>query len=271
MLARFQNYVLGITQQTLGAVLATLLSFFFLQPWFAPVGAAAPGGEEPPIETGAVEEPLPAVASVVEVSNEDLRPHFSEEVASEPPFTPPAGALVQPVSSKEMEGWLVVLSDQFTWMRGSDASVGIEGSPRTPDEVRTHLAELRDEMHRASDIIAVGMASVDGSPEKEEGRADARAAQLAQWLQEARPADYWPTFWKLSLGQYRGVVEDSPDQRRVVVLMVTPRHSIDLAPATLRNALQEMANPDVDLAAFSKFELRRLGGRAPLDVKASSP
>lgn len=267
MLARLRKHAGSLVQQTLVGLLAALV-IASLQPWFVPPPADAV--EARPVETEPFEDPLPSVASVVAVTYEDLRPHLEEaEVAAEPPFSPPAGALARPVASEEMDGWLVVLSDQFTWMRGSDASVGIEDSARTPEEVRTHLAELGDEMRRASDIIAVGMASVAGSPAEEEARADARAGQLAQWLQEARPDDYWPTFWKLSLGQYRGVEEDSPDQRRVMVLMVTPRRSVDLAPATLRRALAETANLDLDLAAFSKFELRRLGGRAPLTAAAS--
>lgn len=272
----------NIAKQILIAVFVEMIVAAFVHPWLVErLPRQELETDAPELAAGAV----PEHAGPLVVPADVLQPHLRTAIAEQPPpqplpaAPPPAPApvptpetfTVHRVDNEHLDARLIVLSDQYTWKHGSDREVTIAGSARSGEEVIEHLRRLRGQMERASHVVAVGMASRLGAREDEERRARARAGQLAQWLEEAADGfGYRPYFWKLSLGQYRGSEADSDDQRRVVVLMLTPKvESGELTEKMLRQAWDQARPLDGERELFSEFELRRFGHEARIAAPAS--
>jgi len=100
---------------------------------------------------------------------------------------------------------VVVLTKDYTWVRGSDSELAHTGRSLTEADVAAQVlsAEIRTGLARSSDVIAVGVASAEGAVEVETARADRRARTAARWLGGVLPPA--TRLWLLNLGQYRSV------------------------------------------------------------------
>jgi hypothetical protein len=96
----------------------------------------------------------------------------------------------------------IIMTNDFTWTKGSASEVTSQGAPVPEAEVaeRVLSPKIRESFASASDLIAVGLASQEGEREREEERAMARAQTIAGWL--AKEAKEGTPLWALTLGQY---------------------------------------------------------------------
>jgi photosynthetic reaction center cytochrome c subunit len=96
----------------------------------------------------------------------------------------------------------VILTDDYTWVIGSAVQVVSKGQQVPQDQTaqRVITPQLRTDLERATDVIAVGVASYEGQKAEEETRADNRGNTIVSWLDRVvNPAT---PIWKLNLGQY---------------------------------------------------------------------
>ncbi|HEX2253787.1 MAG TPA: hypothetical protein VHQ65_11020 [Thermoanaerobaculia bacterium] len=211
------------------------------------------------VTTGAAQPAPPRILTIPEALSIALqvprREAEPEPVVSPPPPPPPRGFVEEPLATDALEGWLVVLTQEYAWRKGKDAAVELAGQAQPPEVIVEHLRRLQDQMKSASHLIAVGMASAEGAPGRERQRALARTKQLAVWLTEAVPPGYQPNVWRLNLGQYTGAAVDSPEHRRIVILMVTPRAGRVLAAEALLEALRTSESFGLSLDRFTDREL----------------
>jgi hypothetical protein len=103
---------------------------------------------------------------------------------------------------------VVVLNKSFLWVRGS--SDALEKDGRTIARADLAAAVLDDEvcaaLADATDVIAVGTASQEGTAAEEMARAERRARTAAQLVGGAVTGNV--PVWTLNLGQYRDPCED---------------------------------------------------------------
>jgi hypothetical protein len=158
-----------------------------------------------------------------------------------------------------------VLSQEYNWALASSTMVQHLGKDQDPDVIRKHLKQsgLERQMRIATDIIAVGTASCEGSIEEERERARARADRLLIWLRESMPGfddmEQRPDLWRLNLGKYRGECDSDGSsriqQRRIIFLTVVKKDpGIDLEGA-LRNAINSSGALGFQLDEYHDFEM----------------
>lgn len=171
---------------------------------------------------------------------------------------------------------LFVLSQNHYWAYESKAVVLYQGEN---SRIQQHLKApgLQSQIADATDVIAVGTASCEGSRSKEADRAALRAERLEDWLHEAMPDATTlasrPQLWRLNLGKYRtpepcDPLPDNPTweqdtthwQRRVVFLLLdrTGTHYSDSElESLLRRAMNREAALDIHPRNYWEFDLER--------------
>jgi len=204
-----------------------------------------------------------------------------ERVPTANPVPPPGGESLGPWTSREfpcadLTCRLFVLSQNYYWAYESKALVLYQGEK---GEIQDHLQApgLQTQIADATDVIAVGTASCEGSRSREANRAALRAERLEDWLHEAMPDATTlasrPQLWRLNLGKYRTPepCEPLPDnptweqdkthwQRRVVFLLLdrTGTHYSDSElEVLLRKAMNREAALDIHPRDYWEFDLRR--------------
>jgi hypothetical protein len=146
-------------------------------------------------------------------------------------------------------GWFdfIVLSGDTVWVRGRTDQISRDGALIEADAFKSAVIdrELGARISAARQLIAVGVASVEGVQAAEEARAEERARTIARWLSEAVPATV--PVWSLNLGQYQGLcsgcdVSVTDWQRPIIVVgLVNADVGVNLAEA-LADALRGRAN-----------------------------
>lgn len=158
---------------------------------------------------------------------------------------------------------VVLLTKQYTWLWGSDTALAKETRALTQVEVLDTVltGRLRSGLSRSPEVIAVGVASEEGTSSVESTRAQRRALTSAHWLKQILPAS--TRINRLNLGQYKstcGTREggDSSWQRPFVMIGVREQApGINLSEA-LANALTGKSNMPGP-ACYSQFEMTRQG------------
>lgn len=158
-----------------------------------------------------------------------------------------------------------VLSQEYNWALASSNTVQHLGKNQPPDVIRSHLRQpgLERQMRTATDVIAIGTASCEGSVEAEGQRARDRADQLLIWLRESLPGfddpAQRPDLWRLNLGKYRGECDPASgsriQQRRIIYLTVVRKDpGIELTSAT-RNAINSSGALGFQLDEYHDFDM----------------
>jgi hypothetical protein len=155
---------------------------------------------------------------------------------------------------------IVVLSKDLAWTRGSERELSYQGSPLEPAEVvpRIFGAELKAAMATSREVIAVGVASIEGAEATEAERAGRRAETAVRWVERIVP----PTvaLATLNLGQFRAectakVAGDTAWQRPLMVISVRDREPGAHVGEALTDALTGKANLPSP-ACYTRFEMR---------------
>lgn len=199
-----------------------------------------------------------------------------------PPPPPPAVAIVQPAPAAPemladdttvftMEGRdqagrkvvfeVLVLSNAFSWMRGSATELTRDGKTLDGTAVLEQVfgGPVRERLQRASDLVAVGAASSEGAVAAEEARAEQRARTAAGWVLKAAPGK---PVWSLALGQYRASCQgseaaaDTSWQRPLLVVGVKTRDGEAAIDQALSDAMahgKAMPSP----ACYSQFNFEK--------------
>jgi len=154
---------------------------------------------------------------------------------------------------------LIVMGRRTVWVRGRADQVAREGQLLSAEDFKTRVIDMEVGRHLtgARELVAVGVASAEGTRSLEEARAGERARRIAGWLEEAvggkRP------IWLLNLGQHDGLCpacdSDVTDWQRPIIIIALEREEpgVDLE-AALRSAFQRTANlPEPE--SYSRFEL----------------
>lgn len=132
---------------------------------------------------------------------------------------------------------VLVLSDEYSWVYGSETRVHLVGEPVVFPEVVLQSDGVTSLLDRAQEIVAVGTASCEGNPTREIERAYDRGIALRGWVntswrRNASPGDA-RDLHVLNLGRYVGACprDDgarSHHQRRVILIAITRTPEVDL-------------------------------------------
>lgn len=158
---------------------------------------------------------------------------------------------------------VVILSDAFTWVRGSATDLSRDGKPIDGGAVLDQVfsREVRDRLQRSADLIAVGAASSEGAKDVEEARAETRSLTAAGWVRDLAPGK---TVWKLNLGQFKvdcascDAARDTSWQRPLIIIGVRAREGetkIDEALADAMGQTKPLPSP----TCYSTFKMQKAG------------
>ena len=158
---------------------------------------------------------------------------------------------------------LVILTDEYTWVKGSSTEVVSRGATIPADEAanRIFTPQIRSSLVSDSNLIAVGLASSEGDREKEEARAIARAQTEAKWLSQI--ANPGTLIWTLTLGQYNKACKQQEDvdtsfERPVIVAGVAYKADGTNLQEALGDALSGHDNlPSRE--CYTRFDMTKSG------------
>jgi hypothetical protein len=174
-------------------------------------------------------------------------------------------SLVYPLEGRDAAGRrvlfdLVVLSRDLAWARGSDRELTLGGQslPEAETARRIFGAELTAALGAAKEVIAVGLASIEGSEAAEADRAARRAATAAGWVEKVVPAAVPIT--ALNLGQFRAecsakIAGDTGWQRPLMVIAVKERQG----QADVKEALADALTGKTNLpspACYTRYDMQ---------------
>ncbi|MEM7777610.1 MAG: hypothetical protein AAF732_18610 [Pseudomonadota bacterium] len=163
-------------------------------------------------------------------------------------------------SGREARFDVVILTNKYTWVRGSAEQIARDGIALTGADIQTQLFtdRLRAGLARSKDIIAVGTASEEGNSAVETNRAGQRARTLANWLKGATDTD--TRLRALNLGQFdgrcakAGETESTSWQRPVIMIGIRSQQADVTVAEALANAMSGKRNlPSPD--CYSVFQL----------------
>jgi hypothetical protein len=175
-------------------------------------------------------------------------------------------AIVYPIEGIDSAGRkarfdVVLLQKQFTWLWGSDQALARDSRLLSQAEVaQLFTGDLRQGLARSPEVIAVGVASEEGSQSTESTRAARRSETAARWLTQALPPSIRVA--QLNLGQFRSscaTTTDSPDsswQRPFMMIGVRqqdPGTDIGEALADALKGKTNMPGPD----CYSEFKMTK--------------
>ncbi len=156
---------------------------------------------------------------------------------------------------------VIVLNKDYVWRRGSETDLLRGDQPMVGNDLDTYIfrPDVRSGLARASEVIAVGVASQEGGVDGETLRAVKRAETGAGWLRIILgPSARVST---LNLGQYRATcvtpdVGDTSWQRPFIMVGVRaaqPEVNLNEALADAFTGKTNLPSPE----CYSKFELAR--------------
>jgi hypothetical protein len=184
-----------------------------------------------------------------------------EEVAK----TRVENAVIFPVDGVDSQGRsaafdFIVLTEEFTWVKGSTFQVESRGQVVTDAAVveKVISPDIRRSLLGSQELIAVGLASQEGDRAIEEQRAARRSRTVLGWMVLVAPPE--KPLWRLNLGQYNGELckaqedADTSFQRPLILIGVRERQDgADLSEA-LTDAITGKANlPSRE--CYSRFDL----------------
>jgi hypothetical protein len=156
----------------------------------------------------------------------------------------------------------VILTNDFTWVKGSTSEVSAQGAsiPEAEAAERVFSPKIRESLSKASDLIAVGLASQEGEREREEERAVARSQTIAGWLTKVSPSA--ATLWTMTLGQYNKGCKQQEDtdtsfERPIILSGVRSKAS----GANLQEALADAISGHDNLPSrecYSRFDMTKV-------------
>jgi hypothetical protein len=156
---------------------------------------------------------------------------------------------------------VVVLTKNYGWVRGSTTELERGDVRLTPADIENEVLapQLRQGLASAQELIAVGLASVEGNVAREEQRGGLRALRIAEWVRNAVGPSM--PMMTLNLGRYIELcsdceTDDTSWQRPFIVIAIKRRDpGTDLGEA-LRDAMSDKLNlPSPD--RYSAFALAR--------------
>lgn len=174
--------------------------------------------------------------------------------------------LVFPIEGQDRDGRtalfdVVVLTKNYGWVKGSTTELERDDERLTADDIENEVLapQLRKGLGAARELIAVGLASVEGDIDSEVRRGGLRAARIAEWLRIAvGPATPMMT---LNLGRYLELcsdceTEDTSWQRPFMVIAVKQYDDGADIEEALRDAMSNKVNlPSPD--RYSTFALAK--------------
>jgi hypothetical protein len=158
---------------------------------------------------------------------------------------------------------VVILSDAFTWVRGSAADLTRNGAAIARDAVLDQIftPPVRARLKASGDLIAVGAASSEGQTQVEEVRAAQRAVTAAGWVRGLAPDK---TVWTLNLGQFRAscasgdAARDTSWQRPLIIVGVRARQTDARLDEALADAMDQ-TKPLPSPTCYSAFKMEKAG------------
>ena len=155
-----------------------------------------------------------------------------------------------------------ILTDDYTWVRGSSDRVTSKGKdvPETETAERVIAPQILSTLDRATDVIAVGVASYEGQKNEEESRADRRSKTIVSWVDKL----ITPTtpIYALNLGQYNKACKGQEDgessfQRPLIIAGVRARDDGVNLQEALSDAISGKANLP-SRGCYSRFDLAKV-------------
>lgn len=156
----------------------------------------------------------------------------------------------------------IILTEAYTWVKGSSDQVVSNGQPVPNEEVAQRVInpQLRASLEKATDMIAVGVASSEGDRGQEEARADRRSQTVVNWL--ATLGNQNAGVWRINLGQYNKSCESQRDadtsfQRPLIMVGVRSRDEGTNLQEALASAISGKSNlPSRE--CYSRFDLAKV-------------
>jgi hypothetical protein len=193
-------------------------------------------------------------------NTQDLKIDIVEKKAVE-------NAFIFPVEGKDAQGRnaafdFIILTEDYTWVKGSTNQVegrtGIVPDAETAQRVIN--PQIRDALSSSSDLIAVGLASLEGDQAAEEERANQRSQTVTRWMETIATPD--KGIWRLNLGQYNKTCKTQEDvntsfQRPLILIGVRSKEQ----GANLQEALADAISGKKNLPSrdcYSRFDLAQL-------------
>lgn len=174
--------------------------------------------------------------------------------------------LVFPIEGRDSAGRsalfdVVILTKSYGWVKGSTSELERDSVRLNASDIENEVLapQLRSGLGSARELIAVGLASVEGNIDTEVQRGGLRAARIAQWVRGAVGPSM--PMMTLNLGRYLEIcsdceTEDTSWQRPFMVIAVKQADAGTDIGEALRDAMSGKANlPSPDL--YSTFALAR--------------
>ncbi len=155
----------------------------------------------------------------------------------------------------------IILTDDYTWARGSSTEVISKGQavPESEAADRVLTPVIRSSLSSASDLIAVGLSSSEGEKAAEEQRALSRAQTIQSWMRKLTNPGI--SLWTMTFGQYNKDCKkqedaDSSFERPLIFVGVRSKaEGVNLQEA-LADAISGHSNlPSRD--CYSRFEMTK--------------
>ncbi len=165
-------------------------------------------------------------------------------------------------SGKEATFDFVTKTKDYTWVRGASNQVAFNGQPIGPADLQAQLfgPEVATGLAPSADLIAVGVASQEGSVAEENARAEQRGKTAADWMDKTVGAG--KHIWVLNLGQFKSACSgnttaDTSWERPFVFVGARKQAAgVNLGEA-LVNAMNNKTNlPSTD--CYSTYQLAKL-------------
>lgn len=142
---------------------------------------------------------------------------------------------------------VVVLTKDYGWVKGSTSELERGDKRLSAEDIENEVLapQLREGLGSARELIAVGLASVEGNIEAEIQRGGLRANRIAEWVRRA--VDPSIPMSTLNLGRYLEVcgdceTEDTSWQRPFIVIAVRQADTGTNIGEALHNALSDKEN-----------------------------
>jgi hypothetical protein len=142
---------------------------------------------------------------------------------------------------------VVVLTKDYGWVKGSTSELERGDTKLSAEDIENEVLapQLRQGLGSARELIAVGLASVEGNIENETQRGGLRANRIAEWVRSA--VDPSIPMSTLNLGRYLEPctdceTEDTSWQRPFIVIAVKQADAGTNIGEALQNAMSDKEN-----------------------------
>jgi hypothetical protein len=176
-------------------------------------------------------------------------------------------SIVFPIEAKDKAGKkatfdFVAKTQDYAWIRGQADQVTQNGTPIGAADINTVLfgAEVQKGLAPSTDLIAVGVASQEGTEAEERARAAQRGKVAAGWADQSVGGN--KNLWVLNLGQFTPACgstaeKDTSWERPFVIVGARNQEAgVNLGEA-LANAMNNKTNLP-STGCYSSFELAKL-------------